>query len=251
MSWDGPVVSAVEDKSEVNLVLEEPIINLDVLLNNSNGFLFPLPSGQSIETLPLTKKGKPGRKANFTPEEDAQLEQLVKTHGETKWSFIASIMKKWNRKQLRERYINFIKGKSTAASFTPTEDAIVIDHIKNHGHMWKDLAAKLPGRSPIAIKNRYYKIFLKKSPSLSASYKDMKNDTVSGRISTKSSSVNEKLGDEPINLESKVKILIQQEERFIEGIKKIEAKLCALKTGIKETTNGLNNCVKVEKASKS
>jgi len=204
-----------------------------MLIRDSGGFLFSLPleySEQSTENLNI--KGKPGRKANFTPEEDAQLEELIEQYGESKWSLIASIMKKWNRKQLRERYINFIKGRSTSANFTPTEDGMILEHIKKHGHTWKHLVTKLPGRSPIAVKNRYYKVLLKNIPPhippLSVLDGDMKGDTVSGRISTKESSVNEKLCDEQAILEDKIQILFQQEQKFIEGIKKIEARLSSL-----------------------
>lgn len=227
--WEDYIESAVDDNLEVDPILEESPVNIEVMLNNSDGFLFSLPletTEQSINT--LAKKGKPGRKANFTPEEDTQLAELVKTHGETKWSFIASIMKKWNRKQLRERYINFIKGKSSAVNFSPTEDAIILEHIKNHGHTWKNLASKLPGRSPIAIKNRYYKVFLKKTPELAVINKDIKNDIVSDRVSTKCNSLNEKLSEDGFILEDKLKVLLQQEERFIQGIEKIKEKLSQL-----------------------
>jgi len=227
--WDDPVILDENDNGEVADILEEAPINIGALLSNSDGHLFSLPVDSSeLSAESLVKRRKPGRKANFTPEEDNQLAELVKKHGETKWSFIATIMTKWNRKQLRERYINFIKGSSTAANFTPSEDAIVLDHIKTYGHTWKDLALKLPGRSPIAIKNRYYKVFLKRHPSLCVSYKDMKGDIVSDIVSTKCNSVNEKIWEERVTLEDKLQMLIQQEERFIEGIKKINEKLHSL-----------------------
>lgn len=234
--WEDPVASFVDGNSELLPLLEEAPISLDVLISNSDGFLFPLPLENAEQSAGTTvKKGKAGRKANFTPEEDDQLAELVKTYGETKWSLIASIMKKWNRKQLRERYINFIKGKSTAANFTAAEDAVIAEHIKVHGHAWKDLTAKLPGRSPIAIKNRYYKVILKKTPLLSVSSEDMRRDTVSDRVSTKCNSVNEKLCDKGFTLEEKIQILFQQEEKFIEGIKRIEEKIntiyCSPKAG--------------------
>eukprot|EP00826_Nyctotherus_ovalis_P026213 TRINITY_DN2048_c0_g1_i4.p1 TRINITY_DN2048_c0_g1~~TRINITY_DN2048_c0_g1_i4.p1 ORF type:complete len:238 (-),score=34.49 TRINITY_DN2048_c0_g1_i4:140-853(-) len=234
MSWEEAAVGAGEDKDGAASVLEKPEANVELLLNGSDGFLFPLPlDGGEQSARALNCKGKSGRKSNFSPEEDAQLEQLVNKHGEAKWSLIASIMKKWNRKQLRERYINFIKGRGTAANFTPAEDSTILEHIKKHGHVWKQIAAKLPGRSPIAVKNRYYKVFLKKASSLSVSYKDMKSDTVSGRMSTNSSLVNEKLCDAGSTFEDKLQILILQEEKLIHGIKKINEKLNTLKCDTK------------------
>jgi hypothetical protein len=241
LSWDEGIGLVGEDKGEVVFGLEEPAISFDMLIRDSGGFLFSLPL-ENLEqpTENLNIKGKPGRKANFTLEEDAQLEELVGQYGESKWSVIASIMTKWNRKQLRERYINFIKGRSTSTNFTPTEDATILEHIKKHGRTWKELVTKLSGRSPIAVKNRYYKTLVKKNPPdiplLLISDKDMKGDGLSGRISTKGSSVNEKLCEEQVILENKVQILLQQEQKFIETIKKIETKLSSLTNDIKRNS---------------
>lgn len=234
MSWEEAAREAGEENDGAASVLDKSEANVELLLSGSDGFLFPLPldAGELSAGTPIAK-GKSGRKSNFTPEDDAQLEQLVSKHGEAKWSLIASIMKKWNRKQLRERYINFIKGRGTAADFTPAEDSMILEHIKKHGHVWKQIAAKLPGRSPIAVKNRYYKVFLKKSPSLSVSYKDMRNDAASGRMSTSSSLANEKLCDAGSTFEDKLQILILQEEQLLHGIKKVNEKLNTLKCDTK------------------
>ena len=111
----------------------------------------------------IENKKKSGRKTNFTEEDNQQLSKFVEIYGDSNWSFIASLMKKWNRKQLRDHYINFIKGKSTASNFTKAEDTIIIQYVKKFGNKWKDIADKLHGRTPIAIKNRYYKCLMKRS----------------------------------------------------------------------------------------
>lgn len=126
------------------------------------------------ETTPQPKGGrtlKSGRKSNFTPKDDAELRKLVKIHGETKRILIASIMTKWNRKQLRDHYINFIKNKSISTNFSSEEDAYILKSVKTHGHAWKEIATKLPGRSPIAIKNRFYKKLLKRLKNVKAEKK--------------------------------------------------------------------------------
>jgi len=98
-----------------------------------------------------------GRKANFSAEDKAKLIALVKQYGEAQWSLIATKMPGWNRKQLRDHYVNFIKGKSTSQDFTPSEDSLILSYVNKYGHVWKKIADLMPSRSAIAIKNRYYK----------------------------------------------------------------------------------------------
>eukprot|EP01022_Parablepharisma_sp_SALTPOND_P013063 TRINITY_DN1717_c0_g1_i1.p3 TRINITY_DN1717_c0_g1~~TRINITY_DN1717_c0_g1_i1.p3 ORF type:complete len:371 (-),score=35.56 TRINITY_DN1717_c0_g1_i1:4925-6037(-) len=99
-------------------------------------------------------KGKRNRK--FTREEDEKLKALVKTYGEGCWSQIAEKMGGRNRKQIRERYINFLKKERVASEFTAEEDNIIINFVQEKGRKWSSIAELLPGRTPIMIKNRYY-----------------------------------------------------------------------------------------------
>ena len=96
------------------------------------------------------------RSKKFTKEEDEKLKNLVKIYGEGCWSFIAGKMDGRNRKQVRERYINFIKKERTTDEFTPEEDAIVMNYVRQEGRKWSSLSEMLPGRTPIMVKNRYY-----------------------------------------------------------------------------------------------
>lgn len=141
------------------------------------------------------EKKRPGRKSNFSPEEEEQLTRLVSLYGETKWSLIASLMPKWNRKQLREHYVNYIKDSKIQGKFTPAEDSIILQHVNEFGHTWKQLAQKLPGRSPITIKNRYYKMLIKKKP-----IKKSAKEPGTERISTGNSSLNERISADKIGV---------------------------------------------------
>lgn len=114
-------------------------------------------------TLPTAKKNKRlGRKSHFTAEDEILLKELVKLHGESNWSYISSIMKKWNRKQLREHYINYIKNRGQSNHFTEEEDFLIIQYVKTNGHKWKEISSLLSGISPLTIKNYYYKKLTKK-----------------------------------------------------------------------------------------
>ncbi len=55
---------------------------------------------------------RPGRKRQFTPEEDQKLLELVRIHGEAAWAVIAKLMPGRNRKQLRDHYVNLLKGET-------------------------------------------------------------------------------------------------------------------------------------------
>lgn len=92
----------------------------------------------------------------FTHEEDEKLKELVKTYGEGAWSCIAEKMEGRNRKQVRERYINFLKKERVVSEFTSKEDAIILQHVHKKGRKWSEIAELLVGRTPIMIKNRYY-----------------------------------------------------------------------------------------------
>jgi len=99
---------------------------------------------------------KERRNRKFTHEEDEKLKALVKKYGEGAWSRIAEEMKTRNRKQVRERYVNFLKKENVTTEFTPEEDVIILQYIQIHGHKWSTIAEKLTGKTPIMIKNRYY-----------------------------------------------------------------------------------------------
>jgi len=40
--------------------------------------------------------------------------------------------------------------------FSPTEDRIILETIKQHGTKWHLITAKLQGRNEVMIRNRYY-----------------------------------------------------------------------------------------------
>jgi len=103
----------------------------------------------------LEEKGQK-RNRKFTKEEDDLLKNLVKTYGEGCWSQIAEKMPGRNRKQIRERYINFLKKDRTDSEFTTEEDTLILSYVQKNGRKWSAIAELLPGRTPIMIKNRYY-----------------------------------------------------------------------------------------------
>lgn len=112
---------------------------------------------QDVEFVPIKKIKKAGRKSAFSPEEDKILLQLVKIHGAANWLKISDEMPQFNRKQLRERYVNYLKKSFRLSDFTPEEDAKILNYVKTLGHSWQKIAEYLPGRTAIMIKNRFTK----------------------------------------------------------------------------------------------
>lgn len=103
---------------------------------------------------PKTRK-KAGRKSAFTPRLEQQLIRLVAQYGDNDWSTIARHMPQFNRKQLRERYVNFLRKERAGHDFTPEEDEKVLRLVDSLGRKWEEIAKRLPGRTAIMIKNRY------------------------------------------------------------------------------------------------
>ncbi len=101
-----------------------------------------------------TKKACKNRK--FTKEEDDRLRDLVKLYGEGCWTRVAENMPGRNRKQVRERYVNFVKKERSSNEFSPEEDALILSFVQTKGRKWIVISDMLPGRTPIMIKNRYY-----------------------------------------------------------------------------------------------
>ena len=107
------------------------------------------------EKVEVESRKKAGRKSAFTPELEQQLLDLVKKYGDNDWSKIAEFIPQFNRKQLRERYVNFLKKERTGNEFTAEEDQAIIKLVDNLGRKWEKIAENFPGRTAMVIKNRY------------------------------------------------------------------------------------------------
>eukprot|EP00775_Hariotina_reticulata_P006692 gene6692-6915_t len=90
------------------------------------------------------------------PLEDQRLAELVQIHGPKRWSQIAADLGTKGSKQCRRRWKNFLSlDDRKQGSWTPEEDARLLDGHKRHGNKWTLIAQEIGGRTDNAVKNRW------------------------------------------------------------------------------------------------
>lgn len=104
---------------------------------------------------PRSEKGAQLHKCKFTTDEDAQLSELVRLHGEEDWMTISCLMPGRNPRQCRERWRHYLSPAVSLAPFTPHEDARLLRKYAELGPKWKAIAAFFEGRTDINVKNRW------------------------------------------------------------------------------------------------
>lgn len=92
----------------------------------------------------------------WTAEEDAQLKAAITSIGPKKWHDIAKFVPTRTSKQCRERWLNCLDPNIKKGAFEPWEDQLIIEKQREIGNHWSNIARLLPGRSPGAVKNRWY-----------------------------------------------------------------------------------------------
>jgi hypothetical protein len=101
-----------------------------------------------------TAKANNGRR-KFLPEEDAHLRQLVENYGATNWNLISSFMNHRNPRQCRERYKNYLSPTFRNNPWTPAEEQLLEDQVRQHGPKWSLIARAFDGRSDVNVKNHW------------------------------------------------------------------------------------------------
>lgn len=105
-------------------------------------------SNRANKKLPGTSKRK------FTQEEDRILTEAVAQFGAEKWSFIASFLENRNMRQVRERYMNYLRPNLDSSPLTLEELKLLADMIKKHGNDFAAISKIFVGRTAIFLKNQ-------------------------------------------------------------------------------------------------
>lgn len=99
--------------------------------------------------------GKGVRKNRWSEREDDLLRKLIEHHGAKNWNLIARSIPGRNGKQCRERWSIFLDPAVSKGQWTRDEDAILINCQSKFGNKWAFFMNNLPGRSCVAIRNRW------------------------------------------------------------------------------------------------
>jgi hypothetical protein len=97
--------------------------------------------------------GSPKKK--WTVIEDRALEAMVRHFGVENWARIAALIPGRTCKQCRERWIGHVCPALTQVAWTAEEDGILVAKQAEFGNQWVKMKEFLPGRSTVAIKNRW------------------------------------------------------------------------------------------------
>lgn len=147
------IMKPLEEKPDSNEEVEEKKKAEEVAVVAQPRNFGSIEKKDSLQEVPNRKSGKTQK---FTTEEDSTLKELVKIYGEGCWTLIAEKMSGKNRKQVRERYVNFLKKERSPHEFSPDEDISILNYVRSVGKKWNYISDQLPGRTPIMVKNRYY-----------------------------------------------------------------------------------------------
>ncbi|KAJ1633796.1 Homeodomain-like protein, partial [Pavlovales sp. CCMP2436] len=91
-------------------------------------------------------------KRAWSAEEDATLLKMIEVHGAQSWSTIASFLVGRVGKQCRERWFNHLCPEVVKGDWTPEEDKVIMDSVRDLGTCWSKIVKFLPGRTDNAIK---------------------------------------------------------------------------------------------------
>ena len=96
-----------------------------------------------------------GKKNKWTPQEDTMLEDAVRRHGTDNWREVAELVPGRSGKQCRERWLGTKSPDNLRVEWTPQEDMTLIRKQREFGNKWVVIQQYLPGRSVVAVKNRW------------------------------------------------------------------------------------------------
>jgi hypothetical protein len=90
------------------------------------------------------------------------LRRLVCLFGLSQWEAIASHIPDRTARQCRERYEYYLAPNVYNPPWTAAEDELLERKVPESGRKWSSLAKLFPGRNANHLKNRWYKVLVKR-----------------------------------------------------------------------------------------
>lgn len=113
----------------------------------------------------------------FTKEDDEKLKDIVEKHYKNdlrkiNWSFVAFQMSNKNKRQCKDRYINYLRDGINAGKFSPEENYLLLCKVEEIGHKWRMIAKFFTNRTDIMIKAQYRKLMRRHATKENVMYID-------------------------------------------------------------------------------
>lgn len=93
--------------------------------------------------------------AKFTEQEDNALSQLVEEFGSENWELIAQQMKGRNKRQCKERWMNYLCPSINMDPWSDAEDSLLLEKYAEYGARWVAISRFFTNRTDTMIKNRF------------------------------------------------------------------------------------------------
>jgi hypothetical protein len=102
-----------------------------------------------------TKESGQATKRKFTAQEDQLVISMVREWGTNAWVTITKAIPNRTPRQCRERWKHYLAPGLSSAPWDVREDGVLREQYTTFGPKWAAMRDSLPGRSDVAIKNRW------------------------------------------------------------------------------------------------
>ena len=132
-------------------------------------FFFPNGSSDEKSGQKMTRV-----RSKFSKQEDSLLVSVVNELGTRDWEAIASRIPNRNARQCRERYTNYLAPNLSHEPWTPEEDSLLEQKLKELGAKWVNISKYFKNRTDTMLKNRWL-VLSRRSPHLAKQTPNLQN----------------------------------------------------------------------------